>query len=62
MGSFMGALLLMSLLLMSLPRVVIVGASLIGCGSVEVEYFGENVPAVVAEEPLFDPTMTRLRA
>jgi glycine cleavage system aminomethyltransferase T len=30
--------------------------------AVEVEYFGEHVPAVVAEEPLFDPKMTRLRS
>ncbi|HEX6341304.1 FAD-dependent oxidoreductase [Umezawaea sp.] len=30
--------------------------------AVEVEYFGERVPAVVAEEPLFDPKMTRLRS
>jgi glycine cleavage system aminomethyltransferase T/glycine/D-amino acid oxidase-like deaminating enzyme len=29
---------------------------------VEIEYFGERVPAVVAEEPLFDPKMTRLRS
>ncbi|WP_116040738.1 GcvT family protein [Amycolatopsis palatopharyngis] len=28
---------------------------------VAIEYFGEKVPAVVAEEPLFDPGMTRLR-
>ncbi|HWC78328.1 MAG TPA: FAD-dependent oxidoreductase [Pseudonocardiaceae bacterium] len=28
---------------------------------VHIEYFGERVPAVVAEEPLFDPAMTRLR-
>ncbi|MEV3859618.1 FAD-dependent oxidoreductase [Streptomyces sp. NPDC050095] len=28
---------------------------------VEVEYFGEKVPATVAEEPLFDPKMTRIR-
>lgn len=28
----------------------------------EVEYFGRRVPAVVAEEPLFDPAMRRLRA
>ncbi|ASR37919.1 sarcosine dehydrogenase [Prauserella marina] len=27
-----------------------------------IEYFGETVPAVVADEPLFDPDMTRLRA
>ncbi len=30
--------------------------------SVAIEYFGERVPAVVADEPLFDPGMTRLRA
>jgi glycine cleavage system aminomethyltransferase T len=30
--------------------------------AVEVEYFGERVAAVVAEEPLFDPKMTRLRS
>ncbi|WP_367039769.1 FAD-dependent oxidoreductase [Streptomyces sp. Je 1-332] len=29
--------------------------------SVHVEYFGEKVPATVAEEPLFDPKMTRIR-
>ncbi len=28
---------------------------------VEIEYFGERIPAVVAAEPLFDPEMTRLR-
>ncbi|MFC9057861.1 FAD-dependent oxidoreductase [Streptomyces sp. NPDC057074] len=28
---------------------------------VHVEYFGEKVPATVAEEPLFDPRMTRIR-
>jgi glycine cleavage system aminomethyltransferase T/glycine/D-amino acid oxidase-like deaminating enzyme len=28
---------------------------------VQIGYFGERVPATVAEEPLFDPTMTRLR-
>ncbi|QNS03494.1 GcvT family protein [Streptomyces xanthii] len=28
---------------------------------VHVEYFGEKVPATVAEEPLFDPKMTRIR-
>ncbi|MFF8780037.1 FAD-dependent oxidoreductase [Streptomyces sp. NPDC015140] len=28
---------------------------------VHVEYFGEKVPAMVAEEPLFDPRMTRIR-
>ncbi|MFD5458460.1 GcvT family protein [Streptomyces olivaceus] len=28
---------------------------------VHVEYFGEKVPATVAEEPLFDPGMTRIR-
>ncbi|MEO3813346.1 FAD-dependent oxidoreductase [Sphaerisporangium sp. B11E5] len=30
--------------------------------AVEIGYFGERVPAVVAAEPLFDPAMTRLRA
>ncbi|MFF5987782.1 GcvT family protein [Prauserella flavalba] len=30
--------------------------------AVEIEYFGERVPAVVAEEPLFDPAMTRVRS
>lgn len=30
--------------------------------AVEVEYFGRRIPAVVAEEPLFDPAMTRMRA
>jgi dimethylglycine oxidase len=29
---------------------------------VEIEYFGAAVPAVVTEEPLFDPGMTRLRS
>lgn len=29
--------------------------------AVEIGYFGERVPAVVAAEPLFDPDMTRLR-
>ncbi|MEZ0069728.1 glycine cleavage system aminomethyltransferase T/glycine/D-amino acid oxidase-like deaminating enzyme [Streptacidiphilus sp. MAP12-20] len=29
---------------------------------VEVEYFGELLPARVAAEPLFDPTMARIRA
>ncbi|WP_229821406.1 MULTISPECIES: GcvT family protein [Streptomyces] len=28
---------------------------------VHVEYFGEKIPATVAEEPLFDPGMTRIR-
>ncbi|MFI7322896.1 FAD-dependent oxidoreductase [Streptomyces venezuelae] len=28
---------------------------------VHIEYFGEKVPATVAEEPLFDPEMTRIR-
>ncbi|CAM5647633.1 FAD-dependent oxidoreductase OS=Streptomyces alboniger OX=132473 GN=CP975_05110 PE=3 SV=1 [Streptomyces alboniger] len=28
---------------------------------VGIEYFGEKVPATVAEEPLFDPEMTRIR-
>jgi glycine cleavage system aminomethyltransferase T/glycine/D-amino acid oxidase-like deaminating enzyme len=29
--------------------------------AVQVEYFGERLPATVAEEPLFDPGMTRIR-
>ncbi|GHH33209.1 GcvT family protein [Lentzea cavernae] len=29
---------------------------------VEIEYFGERVPAVVAVEPLFDPEMKRIRS
>ena len=29
---------------------------------VQVEYFGERLPAMVAEEPLFDPEMKRIRA
>jgi hypothetical protein len=29
---------------------------------VTIRYFGEAVPAMVAEEPLFDPGMTRLRS
>lgn len=29
---------------------------------VQVEYFGERLPAVVAAEPLFDPEMKRIRA
>ncbi|MFE7158414.1 FAD-dependent oxidoreductase [Streptomyces sp. NPDC057636] len=28
---------------------------------VHIEYFGEKIPATVAEEPLFDPKMTRIR-
>lgn len=28
---------------------------------VHIEYFGEKVPATVADEPLFDPEMTRIR-
>ncbi|MFH9245395.1 FAD-dependent oxidoreductase [Streptomyces lydicus] len=28
---------------------------------VHVEYFGEKIPATVADEPLFDPKMTRIR-
>lgn len=32
----------------------------IGTG-VHIAYFGEKVPATVAEEPLFDPKMTRIR-
>ena len=30
--------------------------------SVTIRYFGEDVPATVAADPLFDPQMTRLRA
>ncbi|MFC7307586.1 FAD-dependent oxidoreductase [Streptomyces monticola] len=29
--------------------------------AVHIEYFGEKVPATVADEPLFDPKMTRIR-
>jgi dimethylglycine oxidase len=29
--------------------------------SVEIEYFAEKFPATVAQEPLFDPDMTRIR-
>ncbi|MEU9734722.1 FAD-dependent oxidoreductase [Streptomyces sp. NPDC048002] len=29
--------------------------------AVHIEYFGERLPATVAEEPLFDPKMTRIR-
>lgn len=29
--------------------------------AVHIEYFGEKVPATVAEEPLFDPKMARIR-
>ncbi|SER20037.1 Glycine cleavage system T protein (aminomethyltransferase) [Streptomyces sp. yr375] len=29
--------------------------------AVQIEYFGAKVPATVAEEPLFDPKMTRIR-
>ncbi|NEB78129.1 FAD-dependent oxidoreductase [Streptomyces sp. SID14478] len=29
--------------------------------AVHIEYFGEKVPATVAEEPLFDPKMVRIR-
>ncbi|MFF8728755.1 FAD-dependent oxidoreductase [Streptomyces sp. NPDC015171] len=28
---------------------------------VHIEYFGEKIPATVADEPLFDPEMTRIR-
>lgn len=28
---------------------------------VHIEYFGEKVAATVADEPLFDPKMTRIR-
>ncbi|SDX74743.1 Glycine cleavage system T protein (aminomethyltransferase) [Amycolatopsis xylanica] len=31
-------------------------------GPVEIEYFGTRIPVRVAEEPLFDPKMTRLRS
>lgn len=35
---------------------------MLGTGTaVHIEYFGEKVPATVAEEPLFDPKMTRIR-
>lgn len=30
--------------------------------NVEIEYFGERLPATVREEPLFDPKMARLKA
>ena len=30
--------------------------------AVSIQYFGETVPATVAEDPLFDPGMTRLRS
>ncbi|MET7325748.1 FAD-dependent oxidoreductase [Streptomyces sp. NPDC005549] len=36
-------------------------AALASGTGVHVEYFGEKVPATVAEEPLFDPGMTRIR-
>jgi glycine cleavage system aminomethyltransferase T len=29
--------------------------------AVHIEYFGHRIPATVAEEPLFDPRMTRIR-
>jgi hypothetical protein len=29
---------------------------------VAIRYFGEDVPATVADEPLFDPEMRRLRS
>jgi glycine cleavage system aminomethyltransferase T len=29
--------------------------------SVEIEYFGRRIPATVANEPLVDPEMTRIR-
>jgi len=36
--------------------------STIGEGdSVEIEYFGQRIPATVTPEPLFDPSMSRLR-
>ncbi|WP_109212345.1 MULTISPECIES: FAD-dependent oxidoreductase [Microbacterium] len=35
----------------------------IGIGdTVEIEYFGRRIPATVTEDPLFDPTMSRLRS
>ncbi|CAL9386420.1 GcvT family protein [Streptomyces sp. enrichment culture] len=36
-------------------------AALESGSGVHIEYFGEKVPATVAEEPLFDPKMTRIR-
>ena len=30
--------------------------------ALEIEYFGRRYPATVAEEPLFDPAMKRMRA
>ncbi|MFE0853125.1 GcvT family protein [Streptomyces mutabilis] len=36
-------------------------ASLATGTGVHIEYFGEKVPATVADEPLFDPKMTRIR-
>ena len=30
--------------------------------AVEIESFGERLPATVASEPLFDPAMSRLRS
>jgi glycine cleavage system aminomethyltransferase T len=38
-----------------LPAAVSVG------DSVEIEYFGRRIPATVTEDPLYDPTMSRLR-
>jgi glycine cleavage system aminomethyltransferase T len=29
---------------------------------VTIRYFGEDVPATVAQDPLFDPEMARLRS
>jgi glycine cleavage system aminomethyltransferase T/glycine/D-amino acid oxidase-like deaminating enzyme len=29
--------------------------------SVEIEYFGRRIPATITQDPLYDPTMTRLR-
>lgn len=36
------------------------GASVPGT-AVHIEYFGEKIPATVAQEPLFDPQMERIR-
>jgi len=29
--------------------------------AVEIEYFGRRIPATITQDPLYDPTMTRLR-
>jgi glycine cleavage system aminomethyltransferase T len=29
--------------------------------SVEIEYFGRRIPATIQEDPLYDPSMSRLR-